>query len=127
MCRCNDENFDRPCDCEPKPHKHATLIKAWADGADIEVRCTTNYSSKAGATLAPWQSVNDLDDVVWLDEWEYRIKPTPKPDIHVFAKLYYEDYAGEHLARLVNSTQLEANIKVMLDGETNKLKDVVIL
>lgn len=49
-----------------KPHKHAEVIKAWADGAEIEYR--------------------DLPDPQWYDapcpnwytNFEYRVKPQPK-------------------------------------------------
>ena len=42
------------------PHVHTTIIKAWADGAQIEVR------------------VNDAKP--WYPEGQYRVKPEPKPD-----------------------------------------------
>ena len=45
-----------------KPHKHAELIKAWADGAEIE-----HKSTKYG-----WVKV---DVPMWSPEHEYRIKP----------------------------------------------------
>jgi len=44
-----------------KPHKHAALIKAWADGAEIQVLTI-------GDT---WQ---DISDPHWNGE-QYRIKP----------------------------------------------------
>jgi len=55
-----------------KPHKHAALIKAWADGASIEVRALTNYQNPKDA---PWISFDLLDEHTWIPEWEYRIKP----------------------------------------------------
>lgn len=48
-----------------KPHKHAELIKAWADGAEIEVK-----SKLCGWTV--------IDNPTW-GCGEYRIKPQPKP------------------------------------------------
>lgn len=44
-----------------KPHKHAELIKAWADGAEIE--CQTERGM--------WEPVADPG---WYEEVEYRIK-----------------------------------------------------
>lgn len=44
------------------PHKHAEIIKAWADGADIEVRIPEG--SWALAELPSWH-----------EHYEYRIKP----------------------------------------------------
>jgi hypothetical protein len=49
-----------------KPHKHAELIKAWADGAEIECKdCGAWYYAK---------------DPRWQEDMEYRIKPEPKPE-----------------------------------------------
>jgi hypothetical protein len=44
-------------------HKHAELIKAWADGAAIEVLCGR-----------VWRST---DEPAWFQEDQYRIKPKP--------------------------------------------------
>ncbi len=49
-----------------KPHKHAELIKAWADGAEIEV----------SSNLTNWTSVYHPN---WhLENARYRIKPQKK-------------------------------------------------
>ena len=54
-----------------KPHKHAELIKAWADGAEIEwVYATKDDGEKL------WVVV---DNPAWNESHEYRIKPEPKP------------------------------------------------
>lgn len=45
-----------------KPHKHAELIKAWADGAEIEV-----YQPALGR----WEEA----EPAWHTSFEYRIKP----------------------------------------------------
>lgn len=45
-----------------KPRQHAALIKAWADGAEIE------YLNRADI----WESTNDP---IWNPETKYRIKP----------------------------------------------------
>jgi hypothetical protein len=47
-----------------KPHKHAKLIKQWADGADIQAL------EKATGT---WVDV----DPSWVSASEYRVKPQP--------------------------------------------------
>ena len=47
-------------------HKHCELIKAWADGADIEFRQSLSQA---------WVSVKDP---VWAENTEYRIKPAEK-------------------------------------------------
>ena len=45
-----------------KPHKHAELIHAWADGAEIE------WKHHSGEWLP-------LECAVWVEALEYRIKP----------------------------------------------------
>ena len=87
-------------------HKHAEVIKAWADGASIE------FKSKNG-----WQLCNDPG---WYDDYEYRVKTTPKPDIVTlfFAKKDWLPGAPNSLA---------ANLKLTFDGETGKLKAAEVI
>lgn len=49
-----------------KPHKYADVIKAWADGAQVQWR------HPAGGSPIHW-----LDDASpkWFDTCEYRVKP----------------------------------------------------
>ena len=47
-----------------KPHVHAKLIKAWADGAEIQVKNDDGV----------WRDAEPL----WCDYKEYRIKPAEK-------------------------------------------------
>ena len=54
-----------------KPHKHAELIKAWADGAEIEWAYATKGDGKK-----LWVVV---DDPTWQESHEYRINLEPKP------------------------------------------------
>ena len=51
-----------------KPHKHAELIKAWADGAEIQVK----------ACNVVWE---DREHPVWSTNREYRIKPEEKQPV----------------------------------------------
>jgi hypothetical protein len=57
-----------------KPHKHAEIIKAWADGAAIQCRMI----DRGGHWI-------DSDDPHWLCTFEYRVKPEPKKQIWVRA------------------------------------------
>ena len=50
-------------------HKHAELIKAWADGAQIQVK----------AHKLTWE---DRENPLWDADSEYRIKP--EPDVRAF-------------------------------------------
>lgn len=49
-----------------KPHKHAELIKAWADGAEIQHKTPT---------CTNWSKCKEPS---WIPTWEYRIKPAEK-------------------------------------------------
>lgn len=55
-----------------KPHKHAELIKAWADGAAIQHQSL----GKEGV----WYSIGEP---AWCPFTVYRIKPTPAPTIPI--------------------------------------------
>ena len=51
-----------------KPHKHAAIIKAWADGAEIE--CLDDAGK--------WVSCLIPDKPLWCENTIYRIKPKEK-------------------------------------------------
>ena len=53
-------------------HKHAELIKLWADGAQIQC----NNPDRAGCNQ--WE---DQADPSWYDFCEYRIKPEEKESV----------------------------------------------
>jgi len=63
-----------------KPHKHCELIKAWADGAPIEV-----YSYNTWCT--------DLNPT-WREDRQYRIKPQTKLDVAIEALEEISNGAG---------------------------------
>jgi hypothetical protein len=89
------------------PHKHAKLIKAWADGAEIEYR-------KQGAY---W--VAD-DEMGWYEDYEYRIKPEPKPD-------YSNDWNAVAGVITQSGFQRKGNLLLTFDGETGKLKSAEVI
>lgn len=60
-----------------KPHVHAKLIKAWADGAEIECRI---HDSEWIYTAYP----------VWYPDREYRIKQEPKSLGQVAFEAYFK-------------------------------------
>ena len=103
-----------------KPHKHAELIKAWADGAEVE------YLRMGNEGWAPifkgWSW--DCDFAVL-----YRIKPERKPDIvkaftlesHPLGGLRFYDATG------FSREKDEQRIQVTFDGETGKLKSAEVL
>ncbi len=65
-----------------KPHKHAELIKAWADGATIE--CNSN----TGGT-GYWQPCHQP---LWHDYCVYRVKPREFPKSGLSNKKIYTAY-----------------------------------
>ena len=52
-----------------KPHKHAEIIKAWADGAEIQMKSKID---------GRWWDCNDPE---WDGDYEYRIKPEEKKPV----------------------------------------------
>ena len=102
-----------------KPHKHAELIKAWADGAEIEAKLVEKRKETAWELcLDPW----------WNDPaFEYRIKPEPKPDVvrvialdMALCSTNFSDVTDLPIA-------LKNSIRVTFDGETGELKSAEVL
>ena len=76
-------------------HKHCELIKAWADGAEIEVK-----------GIYAW---NKTDLPVWLNDDEYRINPEPKPDaveFHSISQRGVISYGQKNLKATFNDGKL---------------------
>lgn len=91
-----------------KPHKHAELIKAWADGATIECN-----------DCGVWFYANNP---TWQENMEYRIKPEPKPDVVKLSAVYLNEF-GDYILK---SSSIE-NLKLTFDGETGELKSAEVL
>ena len=91
-----------------KPHKHAELIKAWADGAEIQYW---------NGSIEQWKD-GDREEMSWYEDYQYRIKPEPKPDVVMLAGAstlnvrYKDNYP---------------NLKLTFDGETRELKSAEVL
>jgi len=95
------------------PHKNAEIIKAWADGAQIE------YLGIGSASV--WESVTNPR---WDGYGEYRIKPEPKPDVvEQYVAKGYTKYSG---VRVAEHWERE-NLKLTFDGETGKLKAAEVI
>lgn len=88
-----------------KPHKHAEIIKAWADGADVEW----------WHPMLGWVDVGPTPN--WPDS-TYRIKPEPKPDDIAYVKVD---------SRSWRYTSMYANLKLTFDGDTGALKSAEVL
>lgn len=99
-----------------KPHKYAELIKAWADGAQIQYKSQVAYST--------WM---DTKNPVWNEYNDYRIKPEPKPDFKAAFKVSKEhpDWCDPLFDRMPICTQ--GNLLLTFDGETGHLKAAEVL
>lgn len=101
------------------PHKHAELIKAWADGAEIQYK----------DSLGNWFDCHD--DPRWSEHVTYRIKPEPKPDViryGCFDKYDHSGYLNIRAYSVQQSTILGTEqLKLTFDGETGKLKSAEVL
>lgn len=109
-----------PENIEPLPKKervHKDLIKAWADGAEIE------YYSEA---VNKWFTTSVP---AWASNIHYRIKPEQKPDTEVFYE-YREEGFGHPFKNPAHITLNENSlgvIKLTICGETSTIKSVEIL
>lgn len=83
------------------PRKHAELIKAWADGAEIQ-------------RSVKWAWIDDPIPT-WEDDEHYRRKPVPKAD-YVLVRLLIFARRSE-----------EVIVRVTFNGETGEPKKVEIV
>ena len=93
-------------------HKHADVIIAWANGAEIEY-----YSKTAGQ----WKTCTG--GPLWSEDNQYRVKPEPKPDIVDYMPQYINGYQSAADCPRLNTPV----VKRTWDGETGKLKSVEIV
>lgn len=102
---------------QKKPHKHSELIKAWADGAEIE--CFDSNERK-------WKGVTYIE---WSEFCEYRVKLEPKPDSIVTgrATVYKCDGDVGKFGTFSEYTHHSDNLKLTFDGETGKLKAAEVI
>lgn len=77
---------------EKKPHKHAAVIKAWADGAEIQCNDPSFYNPT-------W---TDIDHPHWELGMEYRVKPG---NVHRYLPVYKVDNDAKVVAGLVQTTK----------------------
>lgn len=93
------------------PHKHAEAIRAWADGAIIEVNCHKDI----------WSIV---DHPSWTLDNNYRVAVPLKPDQTMYFNI------GRFGAVKIDYWQRELhapNLVATFDGETQKLKKVELI
>jgi len=93
-------------------HKHADVIIAWANGAQIQY-----YD----AIMCRW--VDDKNPK-WLEDTKFRIKPEPKPDVVV---QYYADNTNYVVYQASYLPNRIPNLKLTFDIETGELKAAEVL
>lgn len=91
------------------PRAHSKLIKAWADGAQIQVMV-------AGGWI-------DTESPIWCLTSSYRVKPEKKPDVVHYMTLD----PGMHIYRQGLGQQEDSNLKATFDGDTGKLLSVEVI
>ena len=94
------------------PHVHAKLIKAWADGAEIEY--WDDWSGKWMQSASP----------NWVPKTKYRIKPTPKPDVVRWACISNLVCLNAYLEA---QPRPKENVQLIFDGETGELKSAKVI
>ena len=95
-------------------HKHAELIHAWAEGAEIE-RLSQGYGKTP--MQGHWEPRSNPS---WNTFDEYRIKPEPKPDV-------IEYRYGINGVTGVPIAHYKANVRLAFDSETGELKSVEMI
>jgi len=99
------------------PRKHAELIKAWADGAEIQARMQTGE----------WF---DCPVPSWIPNDEYRIKPEPRPDIVLYCCVHRVDVLHNDQYCFITNARGHYkgdNLSLIFDGETGKLKAAEVI
>ena len=96
-------------------HKHAELIHAWADGAEIEFKSCRGEWVSFGSYSSGWDC-----------NVEFRIKPEPKPDVIDYAYVI-KNPMNHSMPNIEWTVKKWANLKFIWDGETGKLKSAEVI
>lgn len=99
------------CTDKKIPHKHAAMIKAWADGAEVQYQDNI-YGEWHNIAMPTWSLLH-----------KYRIKPEPKPDTSYCVLVFRDSSGGVSFMR----HSVNPNLKITYDGETGNLKSVEII
>jgi len=89
-------------------HKHAELIKKWADGAQIQRKQGEFWFDSYSPT--------------WDNEFEYRIKLEEKADFAISARVNFSQSKDITKDMVVFSRVGKQNVEFLFDGETLELK-----
>lgn len=92
-----------------QPHKHAEVIKAWADGAEVQVN-----------VFGYWEDMGDNPWPKW-DGNNYRVKPK-----NIVVQRYVSYNVAQAITRTLNYAYHECNIEYTFDPD-GKLLDAKVL
>lgn len=96
------------------PHKHAEVLRAIADGKEVQYQCQGEENWK--------DAKNPFNNPITYPEYDWRVKPEPKPD---FLTRRYIGIDAHHYFFV--DPMAEANVIFTFDGETRKLKKVEVI
>lgn len=96
--------------------KHCEVIKAWADGKQVQVKDVNGNWVTYGYGQVP----------LWHEHYEYRIKPEPKPDV-VSSLLTLKEFDGQWSVYQHQQQYYLHQIRITFDGETGKLKSAEVI
>lgn len=99
------------------PRKHAELIKAWADGAQIQWYDDSIREHR-------WKDCGDYFD--WGCNVQFRIKPEPKPD-HIYYGVFEMRGSRTLDCCFTKYNDNGDQLKLTFDGETGRLKSAEVL
>ena len=106
-------------------HKHAELIKAWADGAKIQYLGWDFEAAEMNRNCG-----KKLETRVWLDcdkapnwytDFEYRIKPNTSFDIVLYIS------SSVPIGTRSNERKSHHNVKLTYDGMTGDIKSSEVI
>ncbi len=110
------------------------MAQALDDGKQVMCR---NWWTNGESQPTVYKSSAFLDTTIKLMESDYFINPDPKPDVEVFIAFHFIDlffmknkdiskpYKGVYFYGSTKNPQ--DNLKIVIDGETGKLKDAKVL
>jgi len=96
--------------------KHCEVIKAWADGAEIQYRDPGDDA---------W--INCGFKPAWFENSEYRVKQEQKPDLILLRSVRALINEGVDIVSWNSGDDGSFNLKLTFDGETGKLKSAEVM
>ena len=101
-------------------HKHAAVLRAIADGKAVQWRSNERWHD--------YQDGSHGNPLYCSDITEWRIKPEPKPDVVRYVNAYLGDgHRTIETAKKAQSEDIAGRVKIVIDGETGKLKSAEVL